>query len=147
MKRGSERSIFAAAFSPDTRCLALAVPAGKIEIWRRNESQWTLFSILDNHFYDSIKELAFHLDGNRLLSYSRGLIRIWDVSASVEGREFKVDVGMDACAESSWFKHGITLGGWYTETSRPFVFDYPFKLPEGVEPLNWQIDPNPEDEA
>jgi WD40 repeat protein len=109
-------------------------------VWQcSSESQtWSCIAVLYGH-WDSVRDVAFLPDGKRIVSQSDdNTIRIWDISAVIEGREFEVemDEGMPAVM-GSWFRHAIPLGGWYNGV--PFVFQHRFKLPAGVEPLDWDI--------
>jgi hypothetical protein len=44
---------------------------------------------------------------------------------------------------AAWFRQGICLGGW--RLGEPFLFQYPFDLPVGVQPLEWHIESKQED--
>jgi WD40 repeat protein len=113
-----------------------------IRIWKC--STWTCVATLHGHF-SPVSSVAFQSDG-RIISASGGTgqwggdgtIRIWDVSAVLEEREFRIEVEEGPPEVGDWFRQGIPLGGWVKD--KPFVFKYPkFKLPEGVRLLDWQI--------
>jgi WD40 repeat protein len=91
-------------------------------------------------------DAAFLPDNKRVISHSMDrTIRIWDISAVIEGREFEVemDEGMPSVM-GSWFRHAIPVGGWYYD--QPFIVQPRFKLPDGVKPLDWNIVPDSKEE-
>jgi hypothetical protein len=99
---------------------------------------WACIGILYGH-WKPLVEIVFVPDGKRIISRTYGgIVRIWDISAVIEGREFEIEVddGTPAVV-GSWFRHVIPLGGWFGTV--PFVFQHRFKLPAGVEPLGWKI--------
>lgn len=136
---GHTDSIHATCFSPDSTLLISGSLDFTVRVWQssHNGHQWSCISVLYGHTRP-IDQLIFLSCGKRFLSRQwDGTIRLWDISALVEGREFEIkDVKEGALVHPGWFGHGICLGGW--TVNGPFVMEYPFKLP--VEPLKWDVD-------
>jgi hypothetical protein len=88
-----------------------------------------------------VSDLAFISGGSQILSSSvDGTIRIWDISAAIEGRKLDVRVNEGVLAVEGWFQHGLTLGGWFSWTGQMFKFEYPvLVLPAGSKGLDWDI--------
>lgn len=127
---------YSAAVSPDNTMLAFGSLNGEINFWRVNPT-WTHVACLSGHL-DSVSQVAFSRDGKHLISNDRRHILIWDISALVEGREFDIPEDQEGIlVRSSWFRHGIPLGGWLLD--EPFEFRYPFPLLPEVKPLNWDF--------
>jgi hypothetical protein len=61
----------------------------------------------------------------------------------LEGKEFEVHPDKGGLVVDAWFRQGICLGGWRMD--EPFLFQYPFELPEGVQPLEWRIQSEQDD--
>jgi WD40 repeat protein len=131
-------------FSSDSLLFVGGSEDHTIRIW--SCSTWICVATLYGHFCP-VSSVVFQSDGSgRILSasgdpsawYNDGTIRIWDVSAVLDGREFDIEVKEGPREVGRWFCQGIPLGGWMED--RPFVFEYPkFKLPEGVKLLDWKI--------
>lgn len=105
--------------------------------------RWQLVTRLGGHFGE-VMNLAFHSCGKQIVSSSTdNTIRIWDITAIVEGLEWDIEVEDGVMVEGSWFRHAICLGGWLTgyHPPEPFIFNYPFNLPDGVKVLDWKIEP------
>jgi WD40 repeat protein len=131
----SHNSFCSICFSADGRFIATGSSGGTVQIWQR--STWLCLTTLYGHL-GSVSSVTFQHNGRRILSASHEdhTIRIWDVSAVVEGKEFQIDVDEGALVVPGWFRHGIPLGGWMD--GDPFVSEHPFKLPAGVDPLDWK---------
>lgn len=134
--------IWATCFSPDSTLLISGSDDLTVCIWKLSSDpeEWSCIGILYGHT-QPIQQLVVLPCGKRFLSHQNdGMIRLWDISALVEGREFEIDDVVDgALVHPGWFRHGICLGGW-TQEGHPFTFEYPFKLPEGVKPLDWDVE-------
>ncbi|MCC7207461.1 MAG: hypothetical protein IT323_09150 [Anaerolineae bacterium] len=88
---GAGDLVFALAFSPNSRYLALAGSDTAIYVWdlRLGERVATL----SGHF-DLVNALAFNPDGRLLASGSQdGTVRVWDVAAGQEVSALRVDYG------------------------------------------------------
>ncbi|KAJ7589666.1 hypothetical protein C8J56DRAFT_939218 [Mycena floridula] len=142
-----DKFVTSTCFSPDGKLLAVGHTDGSIGLWSCSDPAWTCIAMLYGHS-GWVMSLSFHSHGKQLVASSNSqdmsghMIRIWNISAIVEGTDFKVHVKEGALAVGSWFKYGITLGGWFIgeEDLEPFMFKYPFKLPTGVKPLEWKIE-------
>ncbi|KAJ7901246.1 hypothetical protein B0H13DRAFT_2028492 [Mycena leptocephala] len=100
---------------------------------------------------------SFSSHGNLLISGSEDqTVRVWQCSPQTQtwsciavlyghscAVEFEVHPDKGGLVVDAWFRQGICLGGW--RMGEPFVFQYPFELPEGVQPLEWRIQSEQED--
>jgi hypothetical protein len=137
---GHQKSIQRTCFSSDGTLLISGSIDHTIRVWQcsPDTQTWSCIAVLNGH-WAWVVDFAFLPDGKRIISRTLdNTLQIWDISAVIEGREFEVqmDEGLPAVM-GSWFRQAIPLGGWYDGV--PFIFQHRFKLPPGVEPLNWKI--------
>jgi WD40 repeat protein len=87
--QGAGDLVFALAFSPNSRYLALAGSDTSIYVWDLRLGE--LLTTLSGHF-DLVNALAFNPDGRLLASGSAdGTVRVWDVAAGQELSALRVD--------------------------------------------------------
>jgi WD40 repeat protein len=79
--RGHEKSVFAAAFSPDSRCLATCSKDHNVRLWQIGSGECR---VLRGHT-DEVYAVAFHPDGTRLASGDAyGGVWLWDLTRGEE---------------------------------------------------------------
>jgi WD40 repeat protein len=136
---GHKSGIISTSFSSDGTLLISGSADQTVRVWKscRQTQTWSCVAVLYGHS-QPVQSVAFLPDGKRVISAGDDeTIRIWDISAVLEGKEFEVHPDQGALVVDGWFRQGICLGGWrYGEL---FLFQYPFELPEGVQPLDWHI--------
>lgn len=142
-----QKGMQSTCFSPDGDFLALGIRS-VIHMWSCAVDPWRHIATLHGHFGD-VTGMSFSANEDMLLSVSSdGTIRLWDIRAILEEKEFTVQVVENGLAVGTWFKHCIPLGGWYRDSGEHFIFQYPFEMqgPEIAEahstltykPLPWQ---------
>lgn len=138
---GHKSSIRSINFSYDGKLLVSGSQDLTVRVWQScSQTQtWICVAVLCGHtaYVDSV---AFLPDGKRIISASEmdHTTRIWDISAVLEGKVFDVHFGEGVHAVGAWFRQGICLGGWFG--ADPFLFQYSFPFPKGVQPLDWGKD-------
>jgi WD40 repeat protein len=137
--KGHKHTITSTSFSSDGSMLVSGSTDQTVRVWKccPQTETWSCVAVLYGHS-QYVESVAFLPDSKGVMSAGGdGTIRIWDISAVLEGKEFKVHPDQGALVVDGWFQHGICLGGW--RYGEPFLFQYPFKLPEGVQSLDWHI--------
>ncbi|KAJ7799524.1 quinon protein alcohol dehydrogenase-like superfamily [Mycena leptocephala] len=141
---GHTKSIFSTSFSSHGNLLISGSEDQTVRVWQccPQTQTWSCIAVLYGHS-STVFSVAFLPDGKRIISVGDSTIRIWDISAVLEGKEFEVHPDKGGLVVDAWFRQGICLGGWRMD--EPFLFQYPFELPEGVQPLEWRIQSEQED--
>ncbi|KAJ7832952.1 quinon protein alcohol dehydrogenase-like superfamily [Mycena leptocephala] len=144
---GHKKGISSTSFSSHGNLLISGSADQTVRVWQccPQSQTWSCIAVLYGHS-ETVLSVAFLPDGKRIISAGIDrTIRIWDISAVLEGKEFEVQPEKGGLVVDAWFRQGICLGGWRMD--EPFLFQYPFELPEGVQPLEWQIQSEQEDEG
>ncbi|KAJ7334892.1 hypothetical protein DFH08DRAFT_784990 [Mycena albidolilacea] len=144
---GHKNTIFSTSFSSHGNLLVSGSADQTARVWQccPQTRTWSCIAVLYGHSY-TVLSVAFLPDDKCIISAGADhTIRIWDISAVLKGKEFEVHLDKGALVVDAWFRQGICLGGW--RLGNPFLFQYPFELPEGVQPLEWQIQSEQEDEG
>ncbi|KAJ7816033.1 quinon protein alcohol dehydrogenase-like superfamily [Mycena leptocephala] len=142
---GHKEGICSTSFSSHGNLLISGSADQTVRVWKccPQTQTWSCIAVLYGHSW-AVLSVAFLPDGKRIISAGgEGTIRIWDISAVLEGKEFEVHPDKGGFIVDAWFRQGICLGGW--RMGEPFLFQYPFELPEGVQPLEWRIQSEQED--
>jgi WD40 repeat protein len=144
---GHKGGIYSTRFSSHGNLLVSGSADQTVRVWQcclQNQT-WSCIAVLYGHTW-TVLSVAFLPGDKRIISAGVDeTIRIWDISAVLEGKEFEVHPPKGALVVDAWFRQGICLGGW--RLGEPFLFQYPFELPEGLEPLDWCIQTEKEDEG
>jgi WD40 repeat protein len=142
---GHKQGIFSTSFSSHGNLLISGSVDQTVRVWQccPQTQTWSCIAVLYGHS-GPVLSVAFLPDEKRIISDGAdGTIRIWDISAVLAGKEFEVHPDKGGLVVDAWFRQGICLGGWRVD--EPFLFQYPFELPEGVQPLEWRIQSEQED--
>jgi WD40 repeat protein len=142
---GHKTGIYSTSFSSDGTLLVSGSGDQTVRVWQccPETLTWRCIAVLYGHT-ETVLTVAFLPGSKRVISVGEfTTIRIWDISAVLQGKEFEVHPKEGAHLVAAWFHQGICLGGW--RWGEPFLFQYPFDLPEGVQPLEWHIESEQQD--